>query len=197
MRPAAEVARLAHASLHDEPPALAQDRVVTAPNDSTSLGEQPNEANRLRDARAARDGQGLVDASSDAAARQRRSDAGIVARPSHRLRVTVSAPPFSTRVVDSESTEDAGSDVEEWRKLLFSPLNVELVNAEAPVLLEVAEAARMLGLSVSRVRALVELNRLPIAATTARGVRLFHLGAVEALRLERAAVKRTRKRKGR
>ncbi len=52
-------------------------------------------------------------------------------------------------------------------------------------LYEVADAARLLGLSAAMVRVLSESGRLPVAATTPRGVRLFDPDAVEALRRER------------
>ena len=52
-------------------------------------------------------------------------------------------------------------------------------------LFEVADAARVLGLSSAMVRVLSERGRLPVAATTPRGVRLFDPDAVEALRRER------------
>lgn len=53
-------------------------------------------------------------------------------------------------------------------------------------LYEVADAARLLGLSAAMVRVLSESGRLPVAATTPRGVRLFDPDAVEVLRRERA-----------
>jgi excisionase family DNA binding protein len=177
MRPAAEVARLANASLLDERLPLERYRVVTAPNDSASLGERPNEANRLRDARAARDGQGLVDVSSDAAARQQRSDAGIVASPPDRLRLSLSGPSISTRVVDSDR-----------RMLLDARASVDDMDGE--LLLEVADVAELLGLHPNYVRALADEGKLPIVAHTPRRLRLFRREDVEAYRRTRSSAKR-------
>ena len=53
------------------------------------------------------------------------------------------------------------------------------------MLLEAADVARVLGLSPSMIRVLVNAGRLRAIARTRRGVRLFLSEDVEALRLER------------
>jgi DNA-binding transcriptional MerR regulator len=53
-------------------------------------------------------------------------------------------------------------------------------------LLEAADVARELGVTPATVRNLADAGRLPVAADTPRGVRLFEPGAVEALKQERA-----------
>lgn len=58
---------------------------------------------------------------------------------------------------------------------------------DAPVLLEPTAAGRVLDLSPSRVRALADEGKLPVAARTERGLRLFQRRDVERLRDERAA----------
>ena len=58
-----------------------------------------------------------------------------------------------------------------------------------PLLLEPTDAGHRLGLSASRVRALADEGRLPIAAKTSRGLRLFRPADVERLRKEREEAK--------
>lgn len=184
MRPASLSTRLPHASTLDAPLSLARNRVIAAPNDSASLGERPNEApapageaNRARTTQGDRDGQGLVDAPSDAAARQQRSDAGIVASPPDRLRVSLSGPSISTRVVDSDR-----------RMLLDSHASLDDMDGE--LLLEVADVAELLGLHPNTVRALADEGKLPYVAHTPRRLRLFRREDVEAYERTRRAAKR-------
>jgi hypothetical protein len=51
--------------------------------------------------------------------------------------------------------------------------------------LEVADVARILALSPMYVRELASAGRLPVAATTVRGSRLFDAAAIEAVRRTR------------
>lgn len=52
-------------------------------------------------------------------------------------------------------------------------------------LLEVGDVARRLNLSPDSVRGLARIGRLPVAATTPRGVRLFSVETVEELYAQR------------
>jgi len=62
--------------------------------------------------------------------------------------------------------------------------------AEPAKLLESSDVARILGLSYSGVRDLVETGKLNAAFVTPRGVRLFYQAVVDALRRRRDREKR-------
>jgi len=76
-----------------------------------------------------------------------------------------------------------------WRKRARAEPDVDFTIG-APggprVLLESSDAARILGLSYSGVRVLVERGKLKPYAVTPRGVKLFDVGDVNRLRYERA-----------
>lgn len=65
------------------------------------------------------------------------------------------------------------------------------------IFLELADVARLLGLTVATVRIHARSGRLVPAASTPRGVRLFRMADVKAFRQEREAEKAAREQRGR
>jgi hypothetical protein len=61
------------------------------------------------------------------------------------------------------------------------------------MLLEIGDVAKALGVTPARVRDLATEGRLPIAARTPRGTRLFEPAAIEIVRLQREAAAEERR----